>query len=316
MEELRNQRVIVTGGAGFIGSSLVKRLRDEGHKVMVVDNLSAGSKANVSSGVELLKMCVCTDPKKLEKAFVKFDPHVVFHLAANKDLRKSLSDPLLDARENVIGTLNVLEACKAAKVGRVVFASTAAVYSAKEQLPISEKATTIPSSPYGISKRAAELYMWNYSNLHEMAAISLRFSNAYGPWGSLTSPNAIDIFTRRLLKGDLPVVYGSGEQTRDFIYIDDIIDAFMRAMKVAWCGELNISTNTETTINRIYKYIADELGSDVEPKYEEAKEGELFQSRLDASLAQEVMGWVPRTSIGEGIKKTVAWYKQQHAQNK
>lgn len=303
------ERIIVTGGCGFIGSNLVDRLLKDGHEVLVVDNLCSGKRENVSGALNLSKLDVWSEEKKMKKVFQKFKPDVVFHLAAQKDVHQSMLHPMRDAQVNIIGSLNVLEAMRSIGGGRVVFASTAAVYDADARLPISESSRINPISPYGISKRAAEMYMWNFANHYPVAAISLRFSNAYGPRGKFGTPNAADIFIDKMLKGDTPKIFGSGEQTRDFIYIDDMIEAFVRAMKVAWCGEVNIATNTETSINRLYDLIAGEVGFEGRPEYDEAREGEIFQSRLDPSLAQEVLGWKPAVSIEEGIKRTVDWYK-------
>ena len=307
----QKERIIVTGGCGFIGSHLVDRLLKDGHEVMVVDNLCSGKKENVDGPLNLSKLDVCHDPKKLKKIFEKFKPEVVFHLAAQKDVHQSMLRPMHDAQVNIIGSLNVLEAMRSIGGGRVVFASTAAVYDPDARLPIKESAPIKPISPYGISKRAAEMYMWNFSNHYPVAAISLRFSNAYGPRGKFGTPNVADIFAQKMIKGEVPTIYGSGEQTRDFIYIDDMVEAFVRAMKVAWCGEVNIASDTETTINRLYDLISQAAEFDERPEYAEAREGEIFQSRLDPSLAKEVLGWRPSVDIEEGIRRTIDWYQNQ-----
>lgn len=305
------ERIIVTGGCGFIGSSLVDRLLKDGHEVLVIDNLCSGKKENVDGDLQLAKLDVWHDEKKMRKTFQKFKPDVVFHLAAQKDVYQSMLHPMKDAQINIIGSLNVLEAMRSIGGGRVVFASSAAVYDPDNRLPIPESAKIRPISPYGISKRAGEMYMWNFSNHYPVAAISLRFSNAYGPRGSFGTPNVADLFIQKMMQGTSPQIFGSGEQSRDFIYIDDMIEAFIRAMKVAWCGEVNIATNTDTTVNRLYDLVAKEVGFEGRPDYQEAREGEIFESRLDPALAKEVLGWTPSVSIEEGIKKTVEWYKDR-----
>lgn len=307
---MSKEKIIVTGGCGFIGSALVDRLLADGHDVLVIDNLCTGRKENVDGELQLARLDVWSDQKKMQKVFEKFRPDVVFHLAAQKDVHNSMLHPMKDAQVNVIGSLNILEAMRAIGGGRVVFASSAAVYDPDARLPIQETAPTRPISPYGIAKRAAEMYMWNFSTHYPVAAISLRFANAYGPRSS-GMPNVADVFIEKMLKGESPYVYGSGEQSRDFIYIDDMVEAFVRAMKVAWCGEVNIATNTETTINRLFDLVAQATGYEGRPDYQEAREGEIFQSRLDTSLAQEVLGWKPTTSIEDGIQRTVSWYKER-----
>lgn len=313
MSEQKRERVLVTGGCGFIGSQLVDRLLALGHEVMILDNLSTGRADNVQKKCPMVKVDVAGDQKKLDKLFEKFHPDVVFHLAAQKDLHASVMDPVRDAQVNIIGSLHILEATRKMGGGRVVFASTAAVYSPTATLPITEDRANIdPVSPYGISKHTAEMYMRNYSNMYPVAALSLRFSNAYGPRGCFGMPNVVDIFADKMARGEPITIYGSGEQTRDFIFINDMADAFLRAMRVAWCGEVNIASNTEVSINQVARMMAEAFGTKLNVKYEEARDGELFQNRLDPSLAIEVMGWRPKTSFAEGLKRTVEWYKQHH----
>ncbi len=306
----KRERVLITGGCGFIGSHLVDKLIALGHEVAVLDNLCSSDSSAVPKSCELLKLDVTSDQRKLDKVFEKFHPDAVFHLAAQKDLHTSVLNPVRDATVNIIGSLHVLEAMRKIGGGRMVFASTAAVYSPNATLPITENRANLgPVSPYGISKRTAEMYMYNYSNMYPVAAISLRFSNAYGPRGSFGMPNVIDIFAQKIARGEPITIYGSGEQTRDFVYIDDMVDAFTRAMRVAWCGEVNIATNTEVSVNQVAKMMEKEFGVDVATQYKEARDGELFQNRLDPSLAVEVMGWRPKTAFAEGLKRTVEWYK-------
>ncbi|MEK7108166.1 MAG: NAD-dependent epimerase/dehydratase family protein [Patescibacteria group bacterium] len=313
MSEQKRERVLVTGGCGFIGSHLIDRLIELGHEVAIMDNLCSGRIEDTHKKCEMVKMDITADQKKMDRVFEKFRPDTVFHLAAQKDLHASMVNPVHDAEVNILGSLHVLEAMRKTGGGRVVFASTAAVYSPNAKLPITEdRANTDPVSPYGISKHTAEMYMRNYSNMYPVATISLRFSNAFGPRGCFGTPNVIDIFARKMMQGEPVIIYGSGEQTRDFVYIDDMVDAFLRAMRVAWCGEVNIATNTEVSINQVARSMAEAFGVKLNVKYEEARDGELFQNRLDPSLAVEAMGWRPKTSFAEGLKRTVEWYKHHH----
>ncbi|HBU27733.1 TPA: UDP-glucose 4-epimerase, partial [Candidatus Uhrbacteria bacterium] len=291
------ERIIVTGGCGFIGSHLVTRLLREGYEVLVIDNMSTGKPENIQGSCAVNKLDVFTDGKKLKKVFQKFQPDVVFHLAAQKVVQSSMENPILDAQENILGSIHVLDAMRAIGGGRVVFASTAAVYDPSARVPIQETACVRPISPYGVSKRSAEMYMWNYSEHYPIAAISLRFSNAYGPRGT----NAVNMFIELMLKGESPTIFGTGEKTRDFIFVDDIVEAYLRAMKTSWCGELNIATDTETSIHALYKLVAAETTYNQGPLFGEDREGEIFRSRLDATLAKEVLGWQAKVSVQEGI---------------
>ncbi|NQV12530.1 GDP-mannose 4,6-dehydratase, partial [Candidatus Uhrbacteria bacterium] len=267
-----------------------------------------GKKEYINPKAEFNKIDVVKDGKKVYKVIEKFKPTVVFHLAAHKDPRESVANPTPDAEENIFGTLNILQPLRDMKLGvRVVFSSTAAVYSSSAKLPVSEKSTIRPASPYGVSKRAAEMYMWHFSSLYPIAAVSLRFSNVYGPRETFGSGSVITRFIKQASVGNACTVWGTGEQTRDFLYVEDVVDGLVRAMKVAWCGEMNLATNTETSVKEVHKMIHESLKADIDPIFEDSKEGELFQSRLDPSLAKEVMGWEAKTSVREGIDKTVNW---------
>ncbi|OGL70016.1 hypothetical protein A3B32_01175 [Candidatus Uhrbacteria bacterium RIFCSPLOWO2_01_FULL_53_9] len=308
--EQRKEKVFVSGGAGFIGSHLVDRLIAEGHEVVVVDDLSTGVQAHVNPKATFHKMNVWSDYKKLYKLLQREKPDVAVHLAAHKDVRASVDEPIHDAHMNIIGTLNVLEGMRRAGGGRVVFSSSIAVYSQDADLPITETSEVEPSSPYGISKFAGEMYMWHYSESTTMACISLRLTNVYGPRQSMEGAGVITIFINQLLKGEVPTIFGNGEKTRDFIYVDDVVDAMMRSMRVAWCGELVIGTNVETSMNKLLQELQGILGTHVTPQYEESREGELYYVYADSAKAREVMGWAPKTLLSEGLHKTVEWFRE------
>lgn len=301
----------MSGGAGFIGSYLVDRLVREGHKVIIADNLSTGKEAYINKKAKFHKMNVWSEYKKLYKLLEKERPDVAVHLAAHKDVRASVKDPIHDAHMNVIGTLNVLEGMRRAGGGRVVFASSIAVCGSDATLPITEKCILKPSSPYGISKNAGEMYMWHYSeSTPNMACISLRLTNVYGPRQSREGAGVITIFIKQLLDKETPTIFGNGQKTRDFIYVDDVVDAIVRAMRVAWCGELNISTNVETSINQLYQSLQKIVGVSREPNYDEPRDGELYHVYASAAKAAEVLGWKAKTTLADGLKKTVDWFRE------
>jgi UDP-glucose 4-epimerase len=309
--EQSKEKVLVSGGAGFIGSHLVERLLLNGHEVVVIDNFSSGKKSNLPKGITMYELNVWHDYKKLYKVIEKEKPGIAFHLAAHKDVRASVDSPVLDAHTNIIGTLNVLEGMHRAGGGRVVFTSSIAVCSPNAKLPLNETCAIKPNAPYGVSKRAAELYMWHYSELRNMACISLRPTNIYGPRQTMEGASVIALFIQALMNGETPQIFGSGEHTRDFLYVDDVVDALMRSMRVGWCGELVLATGKETSVNQLYSMIKNELKVPTEADYTDAREGDLFQNYGDPSLALEVIGWTPKTSLEEGLKKTIEWYRGQ-----
>lgn len=286
-----------------MGSHLVRRLLAEGHQVIVIDDLSKG-KVLPPKGVKLFKEDVANQ-RAVQKVMRAYKPTTVFHLAAQKMVAYSMENPVEDARINIMGTLYVLEAAREYGGVRFVFPSTAAVYPMQTEVPTREIAPLTPESPYGISKRAAERYLAFVSSHHPIAAVSLRFSNAYGPGQSEEGAGVITKFVRALRRGEAPVIYGSGEQTRDFLFLEDIIDAFMAAMRVDWCGEVNVSTGKEISVNKLLGTLQHILGTEIEPVYKSAKDGEIFRSALDPSLAHEVLGWEAQVGLEEGLRKTL-----------
>ena len=305
--------ILVTGGAGFIGSQLVERLIALGNCVVVVDNLSTGKKSYVPKEAKLVKLDTGRDHKGLHKLVRALRPSVVYHLAAQKDLRWSVAHPLEDAKTNILGTLHLLDAVRDAGGGRVIFTSTAAVYPPGAHLPTREEDVEIPDTPYGISKRTAEMYLAHFASLYPMACVSLRFSNVYGPRQNLQSAGVMKQMIDALLHDRTFVINGSGEQTRDFIFVDDVVDALVRAMHVSWCGELNISTQTEVSVNTLWKMAQELVGVERAADFADAKEGDVFQSCLDASQAGHVLGWSAKTHLRAGLEKTIAWERAQEA---
>ena len=313
-------KALVTGGAGFIGSTLVDRLLADGWTVAAVDNLSSGKPTNLeqarTSGEFSFYELDIRD-EGLAAVVAEVSPDVVFHLAAQIDVRISVSDPALDAGINVIGTLNVLEAARQAGVRKVVFASSGGtIYGDVEtgRIPVDETYPQHPVSPYGVSKKVATDYLFAYSVLHGLQFTSLALANVFGPrQDPHGEAGVVAIFAGRLLAGEQCKVFGDGGQTRDYVYVDDVVDAFAKAATVG-DGELcNIGTGVETSVNDLYRTMADNAGVADDPEYAPARAGELARSALDAAKAGRVLGWAPQTDLRAGTANVLEWFRAQSA---
>ena len=295
-------RALVTGGAGFIGSNLVDRLVDDGHEVTVVDDLSTGRLENVADGARLIEADVLECSQALRES------DVVFHLAAQVDVRRSVRDPAEDLRINVGGTLAVLEAAHDSGA-RVVFASTGgAIYGDCDQLPTPEDAPPRPVSPYGMSKLAAEGYCRLYAALHGVRTTALRFANVYGPrQDPLGEGGVVAIFCGRAVAGQDPVVFGDGRQTRDFVYVGDVVEACLAAAAHDTFGPYNVGTSRETSVLALAGVLGEVTGSALDPRHGEERAGEVKRSCLDVTRAGGSLGWSPRTSLREGLRRTWEW---------
>ncbi len=307
-------RAMVTGGAGFIGSTLVDRLIDDGVEVLVVDDLSRGKLARLGaarrSGAMVFHQIDVRAPQFREVA-TRFAPEVVFHLAAQIDAVASVSDPVADAETNVVGTVNVLTAAVAAAVGRVVYLSSGgAIYGATKRIPATEKTSRHPATPYGVSKSVADDYLRLFADIHGLDFVSLGPSNVYGPrQDGAGEGGVVGTFTSRLLAGERPIVYGDGSQTRDFVYVEDVADACVRAAVRGGGMYLNISTGIETPVARLVDMLAVATGRHIAPEYAPAREGDVARSCLDPSAAKRRLGWEPWTSLDRGLDQTVDWFK-------
>jgi UDP-glucose 4-epimerase len=313
-------RLLVTGGAGFIGSVLVDRLLAEGNQVHVVDNLATGSLSNLADarrsrdGRMTFHQLDVRSPD-LTELVIRCRPEVIFHLAAQADVRVSVADPVFDADVNVLGSLRVLEAARASSARKVVFASSGGtIYGdpAPEMLPVKESHPQQPVSPYGVAKKVVGDYLFAYRQLHNLEFTSLALANVYGP---RQDPNGeagvVAIFAGRLLTGQPCTIFGDGSQTRDFVYVDDVVDAFARAAERGSGLLLNIGTGTETSVNDLYTAMAAGAGVDQPAVQAPARVGELQRSCLDPGRAGIHLGWKPWTSLEEGVGATVEWFRQQ-----
>jgi UDP-glucose 4-epimerase len=302
-------RALVTGGAGFIGSHLAERLHNEGHKVLVVDNLASGT-TRLPILQELGIDLDTTDirQEKLRGVISSFAPQLIFHLAAQPNVNNSVADPLHDAKVNVVGTLRVLEAARDIKA-RVIFASSGGtIYGEVDEarLPTSEETQGRPGSPYGITKRVAEDYFRFYQRTYGLPFVSLALSNVYGPrQDPHGEAGVVAIFAFRLLKGERCVIFGDGKQTRDFVYVADVVGAFLAAMNGGERETINIGTGVETSVEELYRTMAEVCGADKDPVYEPERPGEVRRSSLDISKAKRVIGWKPATPLSEGLRLTI-----------
>lgn len=319
-------RVLVTGAAGFIGSHLVDRLLAEGEEVLGIDDLSSGSLANLaaarnsSTGKFTFSRIDIRSDAVID--FIKRNkPEVIFHLAAQVDVRKSVADPIHDAMVNIIGTLNVLHAASEAGTRKVVFTSSGGcVYGepGQDRLPVTEDQfflpVSMPESPYGVSKRVMFDYLRYFKAVKGVDFTALALANVYGPRQEPASEVGLEgqvvaIFSRRMLAKQPCTIYGSGTQTRDFVYVDDVVSAFVAARDKGSGEIVNIGSGAELSVNELYAALAEITGAELEPTYAEARPGELERIVLDWSKARDLFDWLPQTSLGDGLKQTVAYFR-------
>ncbi|HEY7398402.1 MAG TPA: NAD-dependent epimerase/dehydratase family protein [Gaiellaceae bacterium] len=295
-------RAAVTGGAGFIGSNLVDALVARGDEVLVVDDLSSGSRANVSPRAELLEHDISV-PFTLEA-------DVVFHLAAQADVQTSMRRPDYDATVNVVGTVNVLSAAQRAGA-QVVFASSGGAGYGECPGPVAEDFPFLPLSPYGIAKKCGEEYVAGWNRIHNSSHVSLRLANVYGPRQSAgLEGGVVSIFLERMAQGERTVIFGDGSQVRDFVYVGDVVDALLAATGRGG-GPFNVGTGVELSVAELHAACARVAGVDAPPEHEEARLGDVRRSVVDPSLAARELGWRARVSLDEGLARTWDWLRQE-----
>lgn len=305
--------ILVTGGAGFIGSQIVDALIHAGHRVHILDNLSTGRLENVNPDA-VFHQGDMMDHETLTRVFAAARPEVVMHHAAQIDVQASLTAPLRDAHINILGAIGLLEQCREHSVRKLIYASSAAVYGTPQYLSVDEVHPVKPLSFYGISKHTPEHYMETFGSLYGMDYTILRYANVYGirqdPKGE---GGVVAIFLDRLLEGKQPVIYGSGEQTRDFIYVKDIVHANMAALSKGSRGIYNISCNEQTSINELLREMCRLSGSSsFNPAYAEFRTGDILHSRLDNRAAQRDLEWRPAYTLRDGLQETIDYYKAQY----
>jgi UDP-N-acetylglucosamine/UDP-N-acetyl-alpha-D-glucosaminouronate 4-epimerase len=310
-------KALVTGGAGFIGSHLVTRLVRDGHEVRVLDNFSTGNRSNLAEAADSVEL-VEGDIQSYERVHNAVRGcHVIAHLAALPSVPRSVQDPLTSNATNVTGTLNVLLAARDSDVGRLVYASSSSVYGANPDMPKREEQPTLPISPYAVAKLAGESYCRAFHEVFGLETVSLRFFNVFGPGQDPLSQYAAVIprFITSLLDGKPPVVYGDGEQSRDFTYVDNVLDGVSLALSTPGNGgkAFNLATGHGVTLNELVRMLKEIIGSDVDPVYEQGRPGEVRHSQADVTRAREALGFEPAISIEEGLARTVEFFRERAA---
>lgn len=304
-------KIIVTGGAGFIGSHVVDAYIKLGHEVVVIDNLSTGMEENINPKAKFYKVDIVSP--ECEEIFRKEKPDVLNHHAAQIDVRKSVQDPIFDANVNIIGTLNLLELCVKYGVKKVIFASTGgAIYGEQDYFPADENHPTRPLSPYGISKLTCEKYLFYYEKVHGIKYVSLRYSNVFGPrQNPHGEAGVVAIFIDKMLRGLQPVINGDGYQTRDFVYVEDVARANVLALEYDGSDVFNVGTGKETDINTLFDMLKKLTGSNCKKVWGPPKPGEQRRSSLSYEKINRVLGWKPAFSLEEGLSLTVDFFKKK-----
>jgi len=304
-------KVLVSGGAGFIGSHIVEKLIARGDDVTVVDNLSTGKRENIPVDIHLIEMDI--RDKKIEEIWKKEKFEVLIHLAAQMDVRKSVEDPVYDADINLLGFLNLMKSGCKNGLKRVLFASSGgAGYDNNVPFPTSEETIPCPISPYGIAKISTEMYLNYFSIEYGISYMALRLANVYGPrQNTLGEAGVVAIFCSRLLKNESITINGDGLQTRDYVYVDDVANAFIASLERDDNNQLNISTSLETNVVEIVENIKLFLDSDINPVFGPEKSGEVRRSCLDHKKASGILSWNPKVEFKTGIQKTVEYFKSK-----
>lgn len=305
-------RILVTGGAGFIASHVVDGYLKLGHEVAVLDNLSRGFRRNVNPRAEFYEGDI-QDITFLERVFSQVKPEVVNHHAAQMDVRRGVREPMFDAQVNIVGSLNLLEQAVAHKTRHVIYISTAgAAYGEPKQLPVGEDCPINPITPYGISKHTVEHYLYTFSYLYGLTYVVLRYGNVYGPrQSSQGEAGVFAIFSEQILAGIQPVIYGDGGKLRDYVYVDDVVDANIVALHKGYGEVFNIGCGIPTSDLEVFALIKDILTiKDLQPRYVPKRPGEINEIYLNISKAKQELGWVPRVSLVDGARLAVEYFRQ------
>lgn len=304
-------KILITGGAGFIGSAVAQAYLRHGHTVVVVDDLSSGKKERVPSGATLYE-CDIRDAAKLREIFQKEKPDAVNHHAAQANAERSVKNPIEDYEINILGLINVLECCREQGVKRIIFSSSAAVYGGKEPANdgLNEDDALFQISPYGASKMTSELYLRCYFNLYKIPFVILRYANVYGPHQDGGEAGVVPAFIRALIGGRPCTVFGDGEQTRDYIFVDDAVAANVLALTKGDNDVFNIGTGIQTSVNQLAAMLKEIVGKGTTAQ-EAARAGDIRHSFLNSAKANSVLEWRAETPLRDGLKKTVGWFEKE-----
>ena len=304
-------KILVSGGAGFIGSTLVDRLIDLGHQVAVIDNLYSGKREYLNSKATFYEVDIC-NKEAVNEVFAKEKFDYVYHLAAQIDVRRSVEDMSFDNQINILGSLNILQASYDNKVKKIFFSSSGgAAYGFPEKIPTPEDNPTNPVSPYGINKLCFEKYLNYFYKVFGQEYLCFRLANVYGPRQYKGGEaGVVAIFVSNAVDEKTSYIFGDGKQTRDFVYVDDVVSAFVAGLQSDFIGAINISTKKEIDLLDIVSAISEALGKEIAVEYQTAKLGEERRSCLDNALAKEILNWEPQVFIKEGISRTIAWTKE------
>ena len=304
-------KVLVTGGAGFIGSNLGDRLIEEDHQLVVIDDLSSGKRDQVPATANFYQMEL--DSRWLDRVIEREKPDAVCHLAAQISVRRSVEDPVFDARVNILGSVGLIQACRTHGVKRFIFTSTGgAIYGDADEIPTPETYSAAPISPYGTAKLSVEHYMHCFRSLGGFSSAALRLANVYGPrQDPHGEAGVVAIFSRALLEGRIPTINGDGRQTRDYVYVGDVVEAFVRALRSDVQGSFNVGTETETDVNQLYEQIAGAVGTSAAPKHGPGRPGEQQRSCVAIAGIKASLGWEPKVTLPEGIEQTVEYFRGQ-----
>lgn len=302
-------RIVLTGGAGFIGSNVADALVKQGHQLLVIDDLSSGVASQVPTSARLEQADIRSDAAA--KAVTAFRPEVLMHHAAQMDVRKSVENPRFDADVNLGGLLNLLEAARGHGLAKVIFASSGgAMYGEPEIYPAPETHKVAPLSPYGVAKASSELYLESYRQMYGLPYVALRYGNVYGPRQRKDGEaGVVAIFGSRLLEGKACTIYGDGKQTRDYVYVGDVVEANLKALSTSATGGFNVGTAIETDVNALYAMVAKAAKVDAKPVHAPARTGEQARSVLAIAKAKAVLGWEPKMPLAQGIERTVQWIR-------
>ncbi len=305
-------KILVTGGAGFIASHVVDRYIAAGHEVVVVDNLSSGKAEQVNPQAKFIQADI-TDKETIQRIIREERPEILNLHAAHIQVGNSVKNPQFDAENNILATIHIMEAAREVPVKKVIFASTGGAMYGNKPIPFKEEMKEEPVSPYGVSKRSAELYLNYYHEQYGIPYTVLRYSNVYGPRQNPHGESGvIAIFSEMIAQGKRPVINGDGTHTRDYVFIDDVARANLLALDTPFVGALNIGTTTEISTNDVFRKVVEVFGVQMEEEHGAERPGEQVQSSLSYEKAKEILGWEPTVNFDEGVRRVVEWYKNKN----